>query len=183
MKSVTEFVVLVDQADDQVGVCEKDEAHRRGLRHRAFSVIVKNSSGAILVQRRANGKYHSPGLWANACCGHPRVGEDVTDAARRRLGEELGFACDLERKRSHLYRSEVGGGMIEDEYVHVFFGTYDGKVLPNAAEVSAIRWTDPEQLMAGMADDPDSYAAWFHDYIASFGNEIVGWRPGAQPNI
>ncbi|MDP6346064.1 MAG: isopentenyl-diphosphate Delta-isomerase [Alphaproteobacteria bacterium] len=172
-----EMIVLVDEHDGEVGVCGKMETHRRSLRHRAFSVIVKNAAGEVLIQRRADGKYHSPGLWANACCGHPRVGEAVDLAASRRLREELGFGCELHATRSHSYCVDVGGDMIENEFVHVFFGLFDGTVLPNADEVSAYRWLAPEVLLADADNNPGRYAPWFRDYLAVFGDQIASWRP------
>ncbi len=168
-------IVLVDEQDRQVGLCEKLEAHRQGLLHRAFSVIIKNDAGQILLQRRAAGKYHSPGLWANACCGHPGEGDDAGEAARRRLGEEMGFETDLHPGRRHSYCADVGGGLIENEFVHVFFGRYNGDIVPNAAEASAYRWLDPDALLADVAADPHSYSEWFRDYLHHFGDEIVAW--------
>jgi len=170
-------LVLVDDADRQTGICEKLETHRRGLLHRAFSVIIKNHAGQILMQQRAAGKYHSPGLWANACCGHPGVGEDVGEAALRRLGEEMGFACRLYPVRQHSYCANVGGGLTENEFVHVFFGCFDGPVLPNPAEAAAYRWQDGNTILAETRARPDHYSAWLHDYLRHFGDEIIAWAP------
>ena len=171
-------MVLVDENDRQTGVCEKLETHRRGLLHRAFSVIVKNDGGQILLQQRAAGKYHSPGLWANACCGHPGAGEDVSAAAQRRLGEEMGFACELYPGRQHIYCADVGGGLTENEYVHVFFGRFNGAVVPNSAEAADYQWWDADPLLADVAASPDHYSAWFRDYLHHFGEEITAWAPG-----
>jgi len=171
-------IVLVDEHDRQVGLCEKLEAHRRGLLHRAFSVFIKNDAGQILLQRRATGKYHSPGLWANSCCSHPGEDDDVCAAARRRLGEEMGFECDLIPTRRHCYRAEVGNGLIENEFVHVFFGCFNGAVRPNAVEASAYRWLDPQALVAEVAAAPESFSIWMRDYLAHFGDEIASWAPG-----
>ncbi len=172
-------MVLVDAADQQIGLCEKLETHRRGLLHRAFSVIVKNAAGQILLQQRAAGKYHSPGLWANACCGHPGAGEDVGEAARRRLGEEMGFACDLYPVRQHSYCADVGGGLTENELVHVFFGRFNGPVLPNPDEAADYHWWAPDALLADVAAAPGRYSAWFRDYLHHFGKEIIAWTPGS----
>src|SRR5262250_1180907 len=100
-----EEVILVDEADVPVGVMEKMEAHRQAVLHRAFSVFIFNSRGEMLLQRRARDKYHSPGLWTNACCSHPRPGEDTDAAARRRLAEEMGFTCPLTLLFSTHYRA------------------------------------------------------------------------------
>ncbi|MDP6688836.1 MAG: isopentenyl-diphosphate Delta-isomerase [Alphaproteobacteria bacterium] len=168
-------IVLVDEHDRQVGLCGKLETHRQGLLHRAFSVIIKNDAGQILLQQRAAGKYHSPGLWANACCGHPGDGDDTGQAARRRLGEEMGFETDLYPGWRHSYRADVGGGLIENEFVHVFFGRFNGTIVPDAAEAAAYRWLDPDALLADVAANPDSYSAWFRDYLQHFGDEIIAW--------
>jgi isopentenyl-diphosphate delta-isomerase len=172
-----QVIVLVDEADRQVGYCEKQEAHRQGLLHRAFSVIVKNDAGQILLQQRAAGKYHSPGLWSNTCCGHPRADEVVAVAARRRLDEEMGFECDLHPARSHSYRADVGGGLIENEFVHVFFGRFKGTVTPNPLEVAAYRWFAPDALVAEVAARPEEFSTWIRDYLRHFGDEIVSWSP------
>ena len=170
-------IVLVDEHDRQVGLGEKLETHRQGLLHRAFSVIVKNNAGQILLQQRATGKYHSPGLWANTCCGHPGENDDIGAAARRRLYEEMGFDCDLFPARRHSYCADVGGGLIEHEIVHVFFGQFNGAVRPNAAEAAAHRWLDPAALLAEVESCPGFFSAWICDYLLHFGDEIVSWAP------
>lgn len=173
------IIVLVDEHDNQVGLCEKMEAHRQGLLHRAFSVIIKNAAGQILLQQRALGKYHSPGLWANACCGHPGEGDDIAEAAARRLGEEMGFACALVPGRQHSYCADVGDGLIENEFVHVFFGLFDGTVSLNPSEASDYVWVDAIGLEMEVAANPDRYSAWFRDYLDNFGDEIIAWKPEA----
>ena len=170
------YVVLVDENDNELGRCEKIEAHRMGVRHRAFSVIIKDPDGNLLMQRRASGKYHSASLWANACCGHPTSGEEVRAAARKRLFEELGVDCELDWKRSHSYCVEVAGDMTENEFVHVFFGTYSGTVAPNADEVSEVKWIPSAELIEDVTANPSRYAVWLHDYVAHFGGEILAWR-------
>jgi isopentenyl-diphosphate Delta-isomerase len=163
-----ELVELVDNEDRPIGTAEKMDAHRRGLRHRAFSVIVWNARGELLLQRRAASKYHSAGLWTNACCGHPRPGEDVALAARRRLAEEMGFTCrPIPLFRTH-YRGKVGGGLIEDEIVHVFGGRHDGAVDPAASEVQDIRWIEPCTLAADLEARPEAYTVWFRHYAEVF---------------
>ena len=103
------------------------------------------------------------------------VGETVLEAARRRLREELGIACKLEWKRNHTYHQKVGSDLIENEFVHVFFGVYDGEVKPNELEVSSYRWTNLPLLRLDMIRSPENYTVWFKDYIESFGNEIKEW--------
>ena len=126
MAETSELMILVDEDDREIGIADKLETHRRGALHRAISVIVWDSAGRLLLQKRAAGKYHSGGSWTNACCGHPRPGEDVEAAALRRLEEEMGFTCPLESLGTIRYRAELDHGMIEHELVHMFRGLYDG---------------------------------------------------------
>ncbi|CAN0505857.1 unnamed protein product, partial [Phaeothamnion confervicola] len=135
-----DLVVLVDDNDVAIGTAEKLGAHQRGLKHRAISALVRNSAGEFLLQRRALEKYHSGGLWTNACCSHPLPGESPADAAQRRLMQEMGIACTLSPMFIVHYRADVSGGLIENELVHVFGGTHDGPVAPDPAEVSETRW-------------------------------------------
>lgn len=161
----SERIILVDESDREIGTAEKLDAHRQGLRHRAFSVIVWDEEGRQLLQRRAAGKYHSGGLWANACCGHPRLGEAVEAAARRRLQEELGFSAALEWLGLVAYRAEVGEGLIEDEIVHIFRARYAGAVAPNPEEVEEYRWSTLDEIRADAAAAPQRYGAWFLRYV------------------
>ncbi len=171
----TEEVVLVDADDRQTGTAGKMAAHREGALHRAFSVIIWNSAGEILLQRRAVSKYHSGGLWTNACCGHPRPFETVAAAAKRRLSEEMGFTCPLEEFGTITYRAELDQGLIEHEFVHVFRGTFDGDMALNPDEVSEIWSMTPAQLLQAFDETPDIFTAWFVKYMRA------GWpldRPG-----
>jgi len=166
VEPVTEALILVDDEDCAVGVAEKMEAHRRGLLHRALSVIVWDPTGRQLLQKRASAKYHSGGLWTNACCGHPRPGEPVEAAAVRRLGEEMGFTCPLERLGVVRYRAEFDNGLTEHEIVHVFRGRYDGPVVPDPAEAEAYRWRSLDIIRRDVAAEPDRFSVWFRRYIA-----------------
>lgn len=156
-----EHVILVDLHDREVGVAEKLEAHSHGWLHRALSVFVFDRAGQLLLQRRAADKYHSSGLWANSCCGHPRPGEPVIDAAQRRLREEMGIACQLQSAFSFTYRADVGRGLTENEVDHVFVGRFDGQVSPEPREVDAWRWISLAHLVAEVEAEPDQFAAWF----------------------
>ncbi len=124
-------VILVDANDAATGILGKLEAHRLGLRHRALSVVLRDGAGRLLLQQRAAGKYHSGGLWTNTCCSHPRPGEDIAEAAVRRLDEEMGIVCPLTFRFSTHYRAPVSNGLIEDEIVHVFVGRFDGAPHPD----------------------------------------------------
>jgi isopentenyl-diphosphate Delta-isomerase len=156
----TERVILVDEHDRELGTAEKLDAHVRGLLHRAVSVLLFDAQGRTLLQRRAAGKYHSAGLWANACCSHPHPGEDALAAAHRRLREELGIDAPLVHALTFTYRAEVGSGLVEHEVDHVFTGRFDGEPRPAPAEVEAWEWRDAAALAAAVRAAPERYAAW-----------------------
>jgi isopentenyl-diphosphate delta-isomerase len=156
-----ERVVLVDEEDRPIGVEEKWEAHLRGQLHRAFSVFVFDGSGRLLLQRRAAGKYHSGGLWSNTCCGHPRPGEPLLAAARRRLEEEMGFACPLAEVSTYRYRALLAGGLWENEVDHLLAGEFAGAPAPDPREAEAWRWVDPAALRREIAADPRQFTVWF----------------------
>lgn len=157
-----EEVILVDFQDRAIGTMEKHEAHEKGLLHRAFSVLVFNDHGELLLQQRALGKYHSPGLWTNTCCSHPRPNEITLAAAHRRLSEEMGMECHLEELFHFTYRAELEDGMIEHEIDHVFFGVSDETPHLNLEEVMAFRWIDLNKLSEEMKHYPERFTAWFH---------------------
>jgi isopentenyl-diphosphate delta-isomerase len=159
-------VVLVDEQDAPIGTADKQEAHRSGALHRAFSVFVFDGAGRLLLQRRAADKYHSGGLWANTCCSHPRPGEDVADAAHRRLREEMGFDCELSPAGSFVYRASLGNGLTEHEFDHLLVGRFDGEPRPDPAEVGAWRVVRVPELRRDMAARPDRYAAWLSPALA-----------------
>lgn len=154
-------VVLVDEFDTAHGTADKLEAHVEGWLHRAFSVFIFDQKGRLLLQQRNVRKYHSGGLWSNTCCSHPRPGEAVEAAARRRLLEEMGFECPLERAFGFVYHSEVGAGLYEHEYDHVFVGSFDGSVTPDPDEASDWDWVDVDALRTDIARHPERYTAWF----------------------
>lgn len=157
----TNEVILVNEADEAIGRMEKMEAHRKALLHRAFSVFIFNAAGEMLLQQRADGKYHSAGLWTNACCSHPAPGEDTRAAALRRLKEELGFTTGLEEIFSFIYRTEFDNGLTEYEYDHVFTGTYDGIVRPDRKEVKNHAFRSIEEIDRMVAEDPAMFTSWF----------------------
>ncbi|HXT17888.1 MAG TPA: isopentenyl-diphosphate Delta-isomerase [Gemmatimonadaceae bacterium] len=156
-----EQVILVDAADAEIGVAEKLAAHRDGQRHRAVSVFVFSPDGArLLLQRRAHAKYHSPGLWTNTCCGHPRPDETSIAAAQRRLREEMGLDCALEERCVFSYRAAVGD-LVENEIDHVFVGWTSALPEPNAAEVAEYEWVDTAALAQRLSSHPREFTAWF----------------------
>lgn len=159
---MVEEVVLVNEQDEAIGTMEKMQAHHEGVLHRAFSVFIFNDAGEMLLQRRAMQKYHSPGLWTNACCSHPRPGEETASAAHRRLQEELNFDVQLKPLEPMLYRAEVGDGLIEHEYDHLFSGRYSDTVTPAPQEVSETRYIALSALQDWMKARPQDFTAWFH---------------------
>ena len=154
-------VILVDQADRPVGRMEKQEAHRKGLLHRAFSVFLLDGS-KLLIQRRALDKYHCGGLWSNTCCSHPAPGEPVLSAAERRLDEELGIKnARLRELDTFLYRAAFPNGLAEHELDHVLLGEYSGPVQPDPMEIAQVRWIDLEELQRDLQAFPQWYTPWF----------------------
>lgn len=167
------MVILVDADDRPVGTAFKHEAHLDGLLHRAVSVLLFNSRGEALLQRRAEGKYHSGGLWANACCTHPAPGEACGAAAERRLREELGIAARLRPLGTFRYRAELDGGMIEHELDHLFIGRSDARPTPDPEEVAACRYLPPEALREEVSRHPERFAVWFRIILERFEKELL----------
>lgn len=157
----TDTVALVDQAGNDVGDSDKMEAHRKGLIHRAVSVFLFDSSGRLLLQRRAQGKYHSGGLWANTCCTHPYPKETAVLTAHRRLKEEMGISCKLKEIFAFTYRAKVDNGLTEHERDHVFIGRHDGDPTPDKSEVQDWKWMPAEEVLVDMETCPEAYAYWF----------------------
>jgi len=156
-----ESVILVNSLDQAIGEMEKMQAHIDGVLHRALSVIVFNSKGEMLLQQRAYTKYHTPGLWSNTCCSHPRPGENEYLAASRRLVEEMGISIELKKSFDFIYKAHFDNGLIEHEYDHVFFGTYDGIPKLNIEEAHDYKWVVVSDLMEDMRSQPDKYTVWF----------------------
>jgi isopentenyl-diphosphate delta-isomerase len=157
-----EEVILVDENDNVIGSMEKMEAHLKGVMHRAFSVFIFNSSGEMLLQQRATGKYHSAGLWSNACCSHPYPGEDIEMAAQRRLNEEMGFKTSLEKLFDFVYKASFGNELTENEFDHVFVGRYEGKININPREVNDYSFKSVKAIKQELKEKPETYTAWFH---------------------
>ena len=156
-----EFVVLVDREDNELGLMEKQQAHVAGLLHRAFSVFIFNSKGELMLQQRASSIYHSPTLWTNTCCSHPRENESYLEAAHRRLIEEMGFDCNLTFKFNFIYKANLDNGLTEHELDYVFVGVFDEEPNLNPLEVMAYRWVEMEDLKKDIDKNPQNYTAWF----------------------
>jgi isopentenyl-diphosphate delta-isomerase len=155
-----EVVVLVDEQDQELGTGEKMAVHRSGQLHRAFSIFIVDAEGHLILQRRAAGKYHSAGLWSNTCCGHPRPGETILAAARRRLKEEMGFDCPLHPAFAFTYRAALDHGLTEHELDHVLTGSYEGTPRPNPEEVDEWRAAPMGRLVADLSAHPGHYSVW-----------------------
>lgn len=175
-----EFLIAVDAEDRPLHAVEKMSAHREGILHRAFSIFLFDTQGRVLLQQRALGKYHSPGLWSNSCCGHPRPGEDTGAAALRRLQEELGLRCALQPVTAFLYREAVSAELVEHEYDHVFVGIAHDLPQPDPGEVRAWRWLALPDLHRELARAPAHFTIWLHRIAERFGPEGLGaWRERA----
>ncbi len=163
-----EEVILVDEDGREIGSAEKLEAHRNGGRlHLAFSIVLFNRDGETLLQRRSKRKYHFGGLWTNACCGHPRPGEVLAEAARRRLREELGVDAELSEVFSFLYRaSDPRSGLSEYEVDHVFAGRLDAEPHPDPEEIDDLCWIEHAELERDVAAHPERYTPWFAQLVA-----------------
>ncbi len=173
----TRELILVDTNDQPTGTAGKMEAHRKGLLHRAFSVFIFNAKGEMLLQQRAKDKYHSPGLWTNACCSHPFPGEDTREAAGRRLQEELGFNTPLQENFSFIYKADFENGLTEHEFDHVFTGIYDGAINANQMEVQQYKFTPLEEILSDVEDNPGNYTVWFKLALPALLNNLPQYVP------
>lgn len=157
-----EKVVLVNEQDEVQGFMGKQEAHEKGLLHRAISVILFNEIGEILLQQRADNKYHWAGIWSNAVCTHPRENESYKNAAVRRLKEELGITTELKPVFHFIYKAtDEESGLTEHELDHVFIGNYEGKIPFNTEEVKAVRWISKTDLDKEISKNPEQFSFWF----------------------
>ncbi|MEP7163380.1 MAG: isopentenyl-diphosphate Delta-isomerase [Ferruginibacter sp.] len=154
-------VILVDERDEPIGTMEKMEVHQKALLHRAFSVFIFNSKGEILLHKRAAKKYHSAGLWTNACCSHPSPGEETLAAAENRLQEEMGIHTSLKKAFDFTYKAAFDNGLTEYEFDHVFTGVYDGRIFPNMEEVSDYCYKSIEEIKSSIQTHPRKYTEWF----------------------
>jgi len=149
----------VDENDKETGKMEKLKAHQLGVLHRAFSVFIFNNRGEILLQKRAQNKYHSAGLWSNACCSHPLT-KNLQKEATSRLKKEMGIKSSLQEIFSFLYTAKIGD-LSENEIDHVFIGTFNGEVKLNKKEASDYRWITLEYLKNEVNENPQNYTEWF----------------------
>jgi isopentenyl-diphosphate delta-isomerase len=156
-----EEVILVDENDNEIGVMEKMEAHRKGLLHRAFSILVFNSKGQILLQKRSLKKYHSGGLWTNTCCSHPQPNENMEAAMRRKLKQEMGIEATPRFSHKFIYKTGLENNLTEHEYDHVYVARYDGDPQINHDEVDEWRFEDLSALRRAIKKNPQEFTYWF----------------------
>ena len=154
-------IILVDENDKEIGSEEKMKAHKEGKLHRAFSIFIFNSKNELLLQKRASSKYHSPGLWTNTCCSHPKPGEDVLSAAHRRLKEEMGFDCKLKKIDSLVYKKSFPNGLTEHEYDHLIIGKSDITPKTNKDEADDFKWMALNKITDNIKANPKIYTYWF----------------------
>lgn len=166
------MVILVDENDNPIGTMPKMEAHEKAMLHRAFSVFILNANDEVLLQQRANDKYHSAGLWTNTCCSHPHPGEDTLGAARRRLKEEMGMEADLQFVFKFMYMAPFDNLLTEHEIDHVFIGKTDQLPVINPEEVASYKYMKPEDIKLDMEQNPQSYTVWFRIIFNEFYKEI-----------
>jgi len=163
LKMVAEMkneLILVNIDNEQIGTATKDTVHKSAMLHRAFSVFIFNENKMLLQRRNAN-KYHSGGLWTNACCSHPRNGETLVDSVESRLLEELGITCPVQEYFSFIYYSQYGAELFEYEFDHVFIGDYHGKINFNPEEIEEIAWVEISRLKEWMQKEPGQFSTWF----------------------
>ena len=169
-------VILVNEFDEEIGTMEKLEAHQKGLLHRAFSIFLFNDKNELLLQKRANGKYHSEGLWTNTCCSHPSPGESIVFAANRRLKEEMGLSCDLMSIFSFIYNVELENGLYEHELDHVVIGFGNDNPVINPLEASMFCWKSMDEIIKDIDDNPMNYTSWFkiimEDHLGKINNAL-----------
>ena len=168
-----ELMILVDESNRALAAAPKQAVHRAGLLHRAFSIFMVDARGRILLQQRNKRKYHSGGLWANSCCGHPRPGERTVTAARRRLNEELGVTDPLSFGFFARYRAELDHGMHENEFVYVYFGRLHAHAKPDPAEVADLEFVSLAELGRRIKREPSSFTYWMKHYVQHHGGDIA----------
>jgi len=154
-------IILVNRKNRLIGFGKKEAVHKKGILHRAFSVFILNDKNELLLQQRSKRKYHSGGLWTNACCSHPKPGENTLVAAHRRLQEEMGFDCKLKKIFSFIYKTKFKNNTFENEFDYVYIGHYGGKINPNKKEVENYKWVDLNLIKKDLLKNPDFYTVWF----------------------
>jgi isopentenyl-diphosphate delta-isomerase len=176
-----EPLILVDEGNRAIGTAGKMAVHRAGLLHRAFSIFIVDALGRIALQRRSAKKYHSAGLWANSCCGHPRPGERTLAAAHRRLKEELGLSSPLVFGFYARYQCDLDHGMHENEFVYVYFGPLIGETRPEPDEVSGVEFADPAEIARRIGRQPTTFTYWLRHYMQHHAADIARLTNARMP--
>lgn len=156
-----EQVILVNEKDEPIGLMNKMEAHEKAILHRAFSVFILNDNNEVMLQQRAQHKYHSPLLWTNTCCSHQRAGETNIQAGKRRLFEEMGFEVELKELFHFIYMAPFDNGLTEHELDHVMIGYSNNEPAINPDEVASWKWMKIEAIKEDMIQNPADYTVWF----------------------
>ena len=169
---IKDFVVLVNENDEKIGLMPKMEAHEKGLLHRAFSVFIFNRNKELMLQKRSLKKYHSPGLWTNTCCSHQRDGESNINAGMRRLKEEMGFSSELREINSFIYKVKFDNGLIEHELDYILVGEYENDVEPNFQEVEDWKWIGLDEINDDIKNNPGEYTEWFKIIMDNHYNDL-----------
>lgn len=163
-----DFVILVDNLDNNLGLMKKLEAHKLGMLHRAFSIFILDSNGKLIIQQRAASKYHCPLLWANTCCSHPRKSETIIQAANRRLMEEMGMVCELKEIFTTTYNLYLPNNLVENEFNHVLLGITDELPIINKNEVEQYKKESIISIYYDSLNNPEKYAPWFKFILPKF---------------
>ncbi len=170
-----QLIALVDKNDNVTEYAEKLHVHEKGLLHRAFSIIIFNSKGEILLHQRSHIKYHTPSLWTNACCSHLLQGMTMKECIHNRLDFEMGFDTELKFQFSFTYQTKFGNGLIEHETDHLYFGNWEGTPNPNLQEVMAYKWIKPIDLISDIKEKPNKYTYWFKHIIENYFEKISNY--------
>ena len=165
---MNDYVILVDENNNQIGLEEKILAHKKNLLHRAFSIFIFNDSFEILLQKRAPNKYHSGNLWTNTCCSHPLENLSLVESAKKRLVEEMGIKANLNEVFSFIYQAEFGNGLSEYEYDHVLFGISNNKPILNPDEAIDYKWIKISDLKAQIEKNPGNFTVWLQIMINNY---------------
>lgn len=168
-----EQVILVNESDEKIGLMPKQEAHEKGVLHRAFSIFIFNNKNELMLQQRALHKYHSPGLWTNTCCSHQRDGETSLEAGKRRLFEEMGFSTDLKETTSFIYKAPFDNGLTEHELDHILVGNFEKTPEINTEEVASWKWMHLEEVKKDIQNNPEIYTAWFKIIFDKFYKHLL----------
>lgn len=180
---MNDYLILVDENDKPWGKLEKQLVHELGLLHRAFSVFIFNSKGELLLQQRADEKYHSGGLWTNTCCSHPRFGEETSWAIERRLEEEMGLTCKTDFAFSFIYKTKFENGLTEHEYDHVYFGKTDDLPFPEKSEVKNWMYISIQNLEEDIIAHPKNYTEWVKICLPEVKKHFIKYSENISNNL